>query len=188
MFILVNPRKHGGRCPPKSHGHGASGTQPFSCLFFLSQPCAFQKFGFSIFIGLSVNSDLFGIQVSNQYLRNFLSVESRKPPHRPTVAQTAFRWDWASRRNLKIGHRGNRGFTQGSWVLSASPFAPDSGAGSQGTQGTQKLRAQFLRHLRHLRHWLVVQHLHQSLSVTAVAAEGHSQLPKLLPPTVHQLF
>ena len=69
MFILVNPRKHGGHCPPKSHGQGAHGTQPFSCLFFSSQPCAFQKFGFSIFICLSIDSDLFGIQVFYRYPR-----------------------------------------------------------------------------------------------------------------------
>ena len=57
----------------------------------------------------------------------FPSVESRKPPHRPTAAQTAFHWGRVSSGNLKIGHRGNTGFTQGSRVLSASPFTPDPG-------------------------------------------------------------
>lgn len=41
-------------------------------------------------------------------------------------------------------------------------------------QGTQKLGGGFLRHLRHLRHWFGVPHLHQPLTVAAVAAESQS--------------
>lgn len=44
----------------------------------------------------------------------------------------------------------------------------------QGTQGTQDLGSGFLRHLRHLRHWFGVPHLHQPLTVAAVAAESQS--------------
>ena len=46
----------------------------------------------------------------------FFPVESRKPPHRPTAAQTGSLWARASSGNLKIGHRGNTGFTQGSRI------------------------------------------------------------------------
>ena len=83
MFILVNPRKHGGHCPPKSHGHGASGTQPFSCFSIYPQPCALQKFGFSILTGLSVDSDLFGIRVFNRNPRAFPCriTQTATPPH-----------------------------------------------------------------------------------------------------------
>ena len=99
----------------------------FSCFSIYPQPCALQKFGFSILPGVFVDSDLFGIQVLTWYPHDFSSVESRKSPHRPTAAQMACLWGWVSRENLKVGNRGNTGFTQGSKVLSTLPFTPDPG-------------------------------------------------------------
>ena len=188
MFILVNPRKHGGHCPPKSHGQGAHGTQPFSCLFFSSQPCAFQMFGFSIFICLSVDSDLFSIQAFYRYPR-ISSLSNHANRH--TAPQWP-KWIPSGTGTPEEISKSDTGATRASrrdhWFSPLRHLLPTPGIGTQGTQGTQKLRAQFLRHLRHLRHWFVVPHLHQPLSVASVAAEGHTQLPKLFPPTVHQLF
>ena len=140
-------------------------------------PCRFRRFGFVWYSGSHLVSTRFCLCRITQIAT---------PPHNGPIR---FPLGLGLQKKSQNRTHGQHGLHAG--ITGPSPLRhllPIPGTGSQGTQGTQKLRAQFLRHLRHLRHWLVVQHLHQPLSVTAVAAEGRSQLPKLFPPTVHQLF